>query len=149
MTNNSNGGYSKENLEKIYKTKISFDRKTGYYRFKNSNQYIHRVIVEQMIGRKLEPNEVVHHIIGNKLDNDPSNLLVLDYEEHFEFHRNNEAPSQQAGCPAIRNAGEIKTSVKRTGWRIIKNIQKYFYFCCFSFATLSIFSSSYLLYIQG
>jgi len=89
MDNNSNGGYTKENLEKIYKTKCYVDRKTGYYRFKNSNQFVHRVIAEKMIGRKLEPNEEVHHINGNKLDNDPSNLLVLDYEEHFEFHRNN------------------------------------------------------------
>jgi hypothetical protein len=89
MDNNSNGGYTKKNLEKIYKTKCYFDRKTGYYRFKNSKQFVHRVIAEKIIGRKLEPNEEVHHINGNKLDNDPSNLLVLDYEEHFEFHRNN------------------------------------------------------------
>ena len=43
---------------------------------------VHRHIAEQMIGRKLFANEVVHHINGNKLDNRPENLMVMDAGEH-------------------------------------------------------------------
>ncbi len=47
----------------------------------------HRVIAEQKIGRKLLPGEVVHHIDGNKKNNDPSNLLVMaSQSEHARLH---------------------------------------------------------------
>jgi HNH endonuclease len=34
----------------------------------------HRAVMERMIGRPLLPNENVHHLDGDKLNNDPSNL---------------------------------------------------------------------------
>ena len=37
-------------------------------------------------GRKLQSNEVVHHIDGNKLNNDISNLKVLSISEHNRIH---------------------------------------------------------------
>lgn len=36
----------------------------------------HRLVMESVLGRYLEPNEVVHHKDGNKRNNDPSNLEV-------------------------------------------------------------------------
>ena len=40
-----------------------------------------------MLGRKLKPDEVVHHIDGNKRNNEPSNLKVFENQaEHARFH---------------------------------------------------------------
>lgn len=46
----------------------------------------HRVIAEQMLGRPLKRNEIVHHIDGNKHNNDPSNLQVMTQAEHIREH---------------------------------------------------------------
>jgi hypothetical protein len=51
----------------------------------------HRVVAEQMLGRKLRPGEVIHHIDGNKRNNDPSNLMVFSTQsEHAKFHQEQE-----------------------------------------------------------
>lgn len=42
----------------------------------------HRHIMEQHLGRKLLPNEDVHHIDGNKANNAIENLQVIDHGEH-------------------------------------------------------------------
>lgn len=46
----------------------------------------HRVVAEQMLGRPLKQNEIVHHIDGNKHNNDPSNLQVMTQAEHVREH---------------------------------------------------------------
>ena len=55
---------------------------------KDNKGYIseHRLIAEQIIGRYLNKDEVVHHINGDKKDNRPSNLLVLSKTEHKKIH---------------------------------------------------------------
>lgn len=47
----------------------------------------HRFIVEQMLGRKLEKDEVIHHIDGNRANNDISNLAIMTRGEHSALHR--------------------------------------------------------------
>ena len=46
----------------------------------------HRLLMEQLLGRKLERDEVVHHINGNSLDNDINNLCVMSSSEHSRLH---------------------------------------------------------------
>ena len=53
---------------------------------KTFSRHTHRVVAEAMLGRKLRSDEVVHHIDGNKRNNDPSNLQVMTRSEHARMH---------------------------------------------------------------
>lgn len=47
----------------------------------------HRWLMEQKIGRKLSPNEIVHHLNFNKLDNRTENLVIVSRGEHNVIHK--------------------------------------------------------------
>lgn len=55
---------------------------------KNGYVLLHRVIMENYIGRLLTPDEVVHHKDHNKKNNDISNLELLSLNEHNRLHVN-------------------------------------------------------------
>lgn len=59
--------------------------KPGTYR-KLFGRHEHRVIAERIAGRKLRRDEHVHHIDGNKQNNDPSNLAVMSAADHAALH---------------------------------------------------------------
>lgn len=46
----------------------------------------HREVAERVLGRRLTPNEVVHHINGRKGDNRPENLCVMRRRAHDAYH---------------------------------------------------------------
>jgi len=46
----------------------------------------HRLVMEKHLGRKLLRIEVVHHIDGNKSNNDISNLELMTRQKHSNFH---------------------------------------------------------------
>lgn len=48
--------------------------------------YEHQIVMEQHIGRYIRKGEVVHHIDGNKTNNDISNLLLLSNADHAKLH---------------------------------------------------------------
>lgn len=54
---------------------------------KTYGRHTHRIVAEQMLGRPLKPGEVVHHIDGNKRNNNPNNLMVFaSQKEHAKWH---------------------------------------------------------------
>jgi endogenous inhibitor of DNA gyrase (YacG/DUF329 family) len=46
----------------------------------------YRSIIEKHIGRRLNGNEIVHHINGNRLDNRIENLKIMSHSEHTRLH---------------------------------------------------------------
>lgn len=46
----------------------------------------HRKVVQNNIGRKLTKKEVVHHIDGDKTNNNISNLYITEAKEHNKIH---------------------------------------------------------------
>lgn len=54
--------------------------------YNNAGVLEHHYVMSQKIGRGIAPNEVVHHIDGNKRNNDISNLQLMTAEEHAKLH---------------------------------------------------------------
>lgn len=43
----------------------------------------HRLVMEQVLGRPLKKQEIVHHINGERLDNRPENLMIMSHASHW------------------------------------------------------------------
>lgn len=63
-------------------------KKYGHPRAKKHGGYVreHILVVEEYLGRSLLPDEVVHHINGEKADNRPENLAVMIKSDHVSYH---------------------------------------------------------------
>ncbi len=71
---------SLEKLGKVYEG-------PGGYLCCGDNQYVHRLVMEDVLGRPLLPGEVVHHKDENKLNARRDNLMVFASQaEHMKHH---------------------------------------------------------------
>ena len=58
----------------------------GYPHWKDSRMLVHRTVASNMLGRKLFPWEVVHHIDENKMNFRKTNLRVMSRSAHAILH---------------------------------------------------------------
>lgn len=84
----------------------------------------HRYLVEQFIGRKLSRNEVVHHIDGNKKNNDISNLKVMSLSEHTKIHSIERTISEETKLKISNSLKGKKSPMRNKSEQDIINIAK-------------------------
>ena len=71
--------------EKLSQARLDTGRGVSYRRLHGRHE--HRCIAEAVLGRKLQKGEVVHHLDGNKRNNNPGNLMVFSSQkEHARYH---------------------------------------------------------------
>lgn len=74
-------------------------RSNGYIAIrigKHKYQLIHRYIMERELGRKLKASEVVHHIDGDRTNNNIGNLELRERSEHQREHAINQWKEKHA-----------------------------------------------------
>jgi hypothetical protein len=66
-----------------------YELECGYVALKVDGKVIleHRKVMEDYLGRKLTSDEIVHHIDGNKSNNEITNLVITNRATHIEEHR--------------------------------------------------------------
>jgi len=84
----------------------------------NSYGYVpeHRLIMEELLGRYLYPEEIVHHIDENKSNNHPNNLWLFNNKsEHMRFHNLINKSIKKSNYVYL--AGNISQNPETYGWR--------------------------------
>jgi len=64
---------------------------------KHGGRRVHRSVAEAAAGRALGPDDVVHHVDGNKRNNRPDNLRVMSVTDHTRLH------NEMAGHPGRKD----------------------------------------------
>lgn len=66
----------------------TIDKNTGYCSISKkdgSKNLIHRIIAENVLGKKLPKDSVVHHVDGNKLNNNNDNLVICENDSYHKL----------------------------------------------------------------
>ena len=89
-----------------YNIEICKDKRIRAYNKKTHKVVSYpRIIMENVLNRPLLKTEDVHHLDGNPLNNDPSNLKVIDHKKHTSMHggQNKKYYDKEITCPICGN----------------------------------------------
>jgi hypothetical protein len=93
---------------------------------KNGYVFEHILVAEKKLGRKLNPNEQVHHKNKVKTDNRPENLEVIDAGEHARLHAKERRKGKYIRCVVCNKQFYRKPShVKRAKCCSLQCVGKY------------------------
>jgi predicted nucleic acid-binding Zn ribbon protein len=102
---------------------MAFDDGKGYLRQyigrgggRSHSRFVHRIVMEEHLGRSLETWEIVHHRNGDTKDNRVENLEVMTQAEHRRLHGGPRGPFPERrvprrSCPVC--GGEIESTLKK------------------------------------
>lgn len=82
----NNGGRNRKEVAVWWTNKKGYVEGRVWVDGKRRRYKFHRWIMEQFIGRELEPFEDVHHLNDNKLDNRLENLEIIEHGKHTTLH---------------------------------------------------------------
>ena len=68
-------------------TRVTSNGYLEYTRGEHKGRLVHDVVVEQRIGRRLKPDEHVHHIDEDRQNNAENNLALVTASGHARLHR--------------------------------------------------------------
>lgn len=71
---------------KLREARLNTGQGKTYQKFHGRHE--HRTVAEWILGRPLAHGEVVHHVDGDKRNNEPENLMVFSSQaEHAAWHK--------------------------------------------------------------
>jgi SWI/SNF-related matrix-associated actin-dependent regulator 1 of chromatin subfamily A len=91
---------------------------------KNRDNYVreHILVMEKFLGRYLEDNECVHHLDGNKKNNNIENLQLMTRSEHAKLHSKEKYKHLETGKLIIVPKEDKIVSIKGSGVRDVYDI---------------------------
>lgn len=94
----------------------------------NGYVFEHVLVAEKLLGRALLADEVVHHIDGNKQNNDIENIMVFPNQSAHMLHHWNVHKTTPSIAELARNAKKpysvVYQRIKKLGWSVEDALSK-------------------------
>ncbi len=88
------------------------------------HKYEHRILMEKFLGRGLTYNEIVHHIDGDKRNNELKNLELIDRRVHAGNHTRERAKYVEITCAECGKKFKM-----REKWYKYRKLRQRNFFC--------------------